>query len=226
MRRIASTPLGHRYVYHQEFRVSVSIFQGMTTNFLYAIFRMITGIHYASVWFISIAVYYMVLGILRLYLLHSYRRSRAFSIPDNKHLYEYHCYFRTAIYLFLLHIPMGGMIILMVRTNAGFSYPGYVIYLSALYTFYSVISSVINLIKFRKLGNPILSAAKVLHFISAMMSILGLQTAMIARFSTHQDAYRRFMNTVTGSCVYFGAVLIAMYMLFYAIRKKKELSNP
>ena len=69
---------------------------------------------------------------------------------------------------------MGGMILPTVRTNSGFSYPGSIIYLSALYTFYTLAVAVVNLVKFRRLGSPILSAAKVLNLISAMMSILGL----------------------------------------------------
>lgn len=166
----------------------------------------------------------MILGILRLYLLYSYQHVRSLRTYE-KAFYTYHCYHRTAVCLFLLHIPMGGMILLMVRTNASFSYPGYVIYLSALYAFYAIITSVINLIKFRKLGNPILSAAKVLNFISAMMSILGLQTAMIARFSSHQDAYRQYMNAITGSGIYVGSVIIAIYMILHSIHKKKERSK-
>ena len=42
-------------------------------------------------------------------------------------------------------------------------------------------------------------AAKVL---SAMMPILGLQTAMIAQFSGDAEHFRRMMNTITGSAVY------------------------
>ena len=60
---------------------------------------------------------------------------------------------------------VGGMIVLMVRTNSGFTYPGYIIYLSALYTFYTMITVVVNVVKFRKSGSPILSAAKILNFI-------------------------------------------------------------
>ena len=45
---------------------------------------------------------------------------------------------------------VGGMIVLMVRTNSGFTYPGYIIYLSALYTFYTMITVVVNVVKFRK----------------------------------------------------------------------------
>ena len=92
---------------------------------------------------------------------------------------ERRCYRITAWLLFLLNIPMGGMIVQMVLASSGYSYPGYVIYLSAMYTFYTLAMSVVNLVKFRKLGSPILSAAKILNFIAALMSILGLQLSLI-----------------------------------------------
>lgn len=219
MQKIASSAFGNQYLHDPAFRGSVSIYQGMIVNFLYMLFRIATGIRYASVWFISMAVYYMVLGGLRAYLISSYRRREAGGLS-----FEYRCYRRTAWLLFLLNIPMGGMIVLMVRTNSGFFYPGYIIYLSALYTFYTMAVSIVNLVKFRKLGSPILSAAKVLNFVSAMMSILGLQTAMISRFSVNGENYRRLMNAVTGGFVYGIVVMIAVYMLLHSrkIRKKGE----
>lgn len=58
---------------------------------------------------------------------------------------------------------MVGMTVLTARTNSGFSYPGSILYLSALYTFYAVAVSIVDLVKFRRLGSPILSAAKVLN---------------------------------------------------------------
>lgn len=219
MQKIASSAFGNQYLHDPAFRGSISIYQGMIVNFLYVLFRIAAGIRYASVWFISMAVYYMVLGGLRAYLISSYRRREAGGLS-----FEYCCYRRTAWLLFLLNIPMGGMIVLMVRTNSGFFYPGYIIYLSALYTFYTMTVSIVNLVKFRKLGSPILSAAKVLNFVSAMMSILGLQTAMISRFSVNGENYRRLMNAVTGGFVYGIVVMIAVYMLLHSrkIRKKGE----
>lgn len=183
------------------FRGSVGIYQGAAVNFLYLLFRIIAGIRYASVWFISIAAYYLVLGGLRSYLIFSYRRRRKYGIS-----YEYRCYRRTAWLLFLLNIPMGGMIILMIQTNAGYTYPGYVIYLSALYTFYTMILFIVNLVKFRRIGSPILFAAKALNFVASMMSILGLQTAMIARFSKEGTDYRRqrVRDSHYYCCIYAG----------------------
>ena len=215
MRKVSSSKITGRYLNDLAFRGNVSIYQGMAVNAFYVVFRIVAGIRYASVWFISMAVYYLVLGGLRAYLIVCYRRRD----PELEH----RCYHTTAWLLFLLNIPMGGMIVLMVRTNSGFSYPGYIIYLSALYTFYTMVTSIQNLVKFRKLGSPILSAAKVLNFIAAMTSILGLQTAMISRFSENGESYRKMMNAITGGFVYGIVILIAVIMLLCSRKTRKKV---
>lgn len=215
LKAIVKSNFGGKYLNDLAFRGGFSIYQGVAVNFLYVIFRIGAGIRYHSVWFISMAAYYLVLGGLRANLVYHYKK-------HEKNV-EIRCYRQTAWLLFLLNIPMGGMIVLMVRTNSGFSYPGYIIYLSAIYTFYAMIISVINLVKFRRLGSPILSAAKVLNFVSAMMSVLGLQTAMISRFSENGENYREMMNAVTGAFVWEIVIVIVVYMLFYSkkmMRKK------
>ncbi len=214
MKWISSVEIMNRYLRDMAFRGNLSIYQGMTVNFLYTIFRAVTGIRYASAWFISMAVYYLILGIIRAYLIVCYKERH---VKD-----ENICYRNTAWFLFLLNVPMGGMIILMIRTNSGFSYPGYVIYLSALYTFYTLIIAVRNLVKFRRVGSPILSAAKVLNLIAAMMSILGLQTAMISQFSMNGEGYRKMMNTITGGFVYGIVLAIAIYMLLHSWKVRKK----
>ena len=117
---------------------------------------------------------------------------------------------------------MGGMIFLVIQENSAYQYPGYIIYLSAMYTFYTIVLAIINLFKYRKLGSPILSAAKILNFVSAMMSVFGLQTAMIAHFSTEGETFRKLMNTITGSFVYGIVILIALYMLFFGLKRGRR----
>ena len=185
----------------------------MAANFFYVILCIVVGRRYASVWFISMAVYYPVPGVLRLALILSYRRRGEID--------EVRCYRRTAWLLFLLNIPMGGMILLMVVTGSGYSYPGCVIYISAMYTFYTMISSVINLVKFRRLGSPVLSASKVLSFIAALMSVLGLQTAMIAQFSPDKEGFRQVMNAATGTFVWTAVIACTVYMLCRSRRKTR-----
>lgn len=211
LRLVTRAAFGERCLHDLAFRASVGICAGAAVNLAYAGFRMVVGLRYASVWFLSIAAYDLVLGLLRLSLIPS-RRRRA----D-----ELRCYRRTAWLLFLLNVPMGGMILLMVLTDSGYSYPGYVIYVSALYTFCMMGLSVRNLVKYRRLGSPILSAAKILNVIAALMSVLGLQTAMIAQFSAERDGFRRLMNALTGGFVFVGVILIASYMLLHGSTPEK-----
>lgn len=218
MQRISSTEIGGRYLSDPHFRGGLNIYQGLIVNLLYALFRAVTGIRYMSIWLISMAVYYLVLAGMRSYLIWGYRHKDKLGIS-----YEYRCYRKVALMLFLLNIPMGGMIVLMVMTNSGFSYPGYVIYLSALYTFYTMLISVVNIVKYRKVGSPILSAAKILNFVCAMMSVLGLQTAMISRFSTNGEGYRKLMNAITGGFVYGIVIIIAIFMVLRSVKTKKKV---
>ena len=88
-----------------------------------------------------------------------------------------------------------------------------------------MITSTLKLAKFRKLGSPILSAAKVRNFIAAMMSILGLQTAMISRFSENGERYRKMMNAITGGFVYSIVILIAVIMLLHNIKIRKKVET-
>lgn len=210
VQRVLSTAAGDRYLHDAAFRNGVGIYQGMAVNAAYGLFCAVSGVRYASVWFLSMAAYYLVLGGIRGYLAFSFRRREAGGLA-----YEYRCYRRTAWLLFLLNIPMGGMITLMVLTDSGASYPGVMIYLSALWTFCMAILSAVKLWKLRRRGSPILSAAKVLSVISALMSVLGLQTAMISRFSGG-GAFRRRMNAATGGCVYGIVIVLAVYMLISA----------
>ena len=216
LQKLAAGRLTGRYLRDPAFRTSLGIYQGMAVNFLYVIFRITAGIRYASVWFISMAVYYLVLGGLRGYLVVCYRRRSP--------ALERRCFRRTARLLFLLNLPMGGMILLMVRTDSGFFYPGHIIYLSALYTFYSMAVSIAGLVRRRRLGSPILSAAKVLNLVAAMMSVLGLQTAMISRFSENAQSFRRSMNAATGGFVYGIVIVLAVSMLLRSRKSEREVA--
>lgn len=199
--------IGARYRSDRVFRGKVGIYRGMTVNLVYGLFRGVMGVIYSSVWLLSTAAYYLVLGCIRLGLARAYRMKRG-GLD-----YERRCYGRTAWLLLLLDIPMGGMIILMIVTETGSAYPGYTIYASAAYTFYIMTMSVLDVIRFRKLGSPILSAAKVLNFVAAMMSILGLQNALISTFSPEDKDYLRLMNTLTGTGIYLLVIAIAIYMV-------------
>ena len=75
------------------------------------------------------------------------------------------------------------------------------------------------------MDSPILSAAKILNFVSAMMSVLGLQTAMIARFSSSGEGYRKMMNATTGGVVFFVVMVTVVVMLVQSSKIKKGVER-
>ena len=119
--------------------------------------------------------------------------------------------------MFLINAAFVGLTILAVKKNEGFTYPGYLIYIMAIYAFYSVITAVINLIKYRKYGSPILSAAKVIHMSTALVSLFSLETAMLAQFGKENtEHFRAMMTALTGAGVSLIVVGMAVFMIIRA----------
>lgn len=221
---LTSNKFGKRYVKNAAFRGRINSTFGIVIDFAYAAFRGVSGILYESVWFISLAVYHLVLGFIRVHLLACKIRAERNS-GEMRMVFETRVYKTTARLLLLLNIPMGGMMILMVLTDSGFNYPGYIIYLSAIYTFYKIISATIGVFHLKRLGSPLKLSATIINFVAALMSVLGLQTAMITQFSVNGEEYRRMMNAISGGCVYFAVISIAGYMLISSAHNKNVKTN-
>ncbi|MGN1097476.1 MAG: hypothetical protein ACI4SS_01110 [Clostridia bacterium] len=225
MKKVKRHPLGNRYVSDRAFRGEVSLYMGLAVNLCYAVFKFLTGGIYGSVWLAAIGVYYLALSVNRAFLVHCLRKSSALKTKDEKPEYELRCYRVTGILMLGLNAAMGRMILQMICQNRGYSYPGYVIYVSAMYAFYAFIAAVMNLFAYRRVGSPILSASKAISFVGALMSVLALQTAMIDRFDSGRENFRRFMNTITGTCVVVTVIFVAVFMIVYANKRLRQIRS-
>ena len=92
---------------------------------------------------------------------------------------EYQKLKTTGITLLFLNIVLSGIIILIIHQKEVISYPGYLIYVVAIYDFYLIITAFINVFKYRHQTSPILSASKFINLTVAMISMLSLEVAMI-----------------------------------------------
>lgn len=213
MQKVQRTKLGRRFFRDVRFRTEISLYQGLVINLLYIGMKLFSGIHYRSYWFIALAVYYLLLVIMRVLLL--FRRANTVK----GELYRYRL---CGIVLLVMNQALMGIVIYMVRDNRGFDYPGLLIYLMALYAFYSVITAVINVFKYQRHGSPILSAAKVINLVAAMVSILSLETAMLAQFGGGDETFRALMTGATGGGVCIIVIGMAIYMIWKSTRQLKK----
>lgn len=211
MKKIRGTKYGGRILCDVRFRTELALYGGLFINFLYIGMKLFSGIYYRSLWFVALAGYYILLAVMRFILLHR-GKNRTEKISKESEIKRY---LMCGITLLIMNQALAGIVIFMVYQNQGFDYPGLLIYAMATYSFYSIITAVINLVKFRKHGSPLLSAAKVINLVAAMVSILSLETALLAQFGGDDDPlFRKVMTGATGGAVCTIVIGIAVFMIW------------
>lgn len=220
MKKLLNHPLGGRYLTDVVFRTELSLYQGFFINLLYIVMKMASGIYYRSTWFIVLSIYYILLAVMRFLLLqHVNRKTVGKDMPS-----EWRRYRLCGIVLLLMNQALAGIVVFIVYQNRGYDYPGVLIYAMAAYTFYITIIAVINLVKFRRHGSPILSAAKAINFVAAMVSMLSLTTAMLAQFGGNEEPYfRPIMTGTVGGGVCVIVLGMAVFMIARSTKQLKKL---
>lgn len=158
-------------------------------NILFSIFKLITGIIYKSSWFICFGIYYLLLVILRIKIGIS-----EFKVKVNKNFKEeYYQYRLIAIILLLTNIIVTMIILIIINQKITNIYPTTLAITSSVYTFYLITISIYNLIKYRKLNNPLISSSKVISVITSLISLMSLETILIPTFGTNNYDFFNIM---------------------------------
>ena len=79
------------------------------------------------------------------------------------------------------------------------------------------------MIKYRKLGSPVMSTSKIIKFAAALLSMLSLETAMFSQFGGDMSQeVQQLMIMLTGAGI---AVTVAAMAMYVIIRNSKEIRN-
>lgn len=205
------------------FSSEISLYFGLLVNSCYIVMKFCSGIYYRSSWLIALGFYYLLLAVMRFALLHPIRRNST----EKQIIKELKSYRFCGIVLLVMNQALAVIVVMVVHQNQGFSYNGILIYGMAIYTFYSVISAVCNLVKTRKKKSPALSALKVVSLTSALVSILSLETGMLSAFGNEDDSgFREIVTGITGGIICAIVLAMAIHMIFRgtASLKKTEKS--
>ncbi len=221
LKKIRSTALGSRFLEDAVFRSEIILNCGLIVNLLYVALNLFSGIRYRSTWFIALAFYYALLSAMRAMLArYVHRRTVGENISA-----EFQRYRACGIILLLMNQALVGIIVYMVTQDRGFSYPGLMIYAMAMYAFYITITAAINVVKYRKHGSPVMSAAKVVSLTAALVSMLSLETAMLSQFGDGEQEFRRIMLAASGGIVCAIVLTMAIYMIARSTKQLKKLKN-
>lgn len=220
VRKILGIPLVSKYLKEAMFRAEASLYQGFFINILYAGIKLFSGILYSSVWFVTLAVYYILLALMRASLLHYVRKDGKSKVS------EWRRYRLCGIILLFMNVALTGIVVLVVYKNSGFEYPGMLVYAMAMYAFYAAITAVRNVVKFRRYGSPVMSAAKVISLTAALVSMLSLETAMLTQFGAADDPlFRQIMTASTGAGISIIVLGMAIFMIVRSTNQMKHITQ-
>ena len=200
-------------------RMNVSLYGSLIWNIAFAIFQLGLGFYHKSFWFYSLFAYYVMLGVMRFFLVkhtRKYKKNEEIEIETKK-------YIISGWLLLFMNLALAVIIFFMVYWHRTFYHHMISTIAMALYTFITFTFGIINLIKYRKYKSPVYSSAKIISLIAGAVSILTLERTMLTTFGTAENLlFNQIILSITGISVIGFAITMAIIMI---IKGNKELKH-
>ena len=220
--RIYGNPLGNRYMTDRVFRTNISLSISFVISMLYVGINLWSWHMLEGYWFMVLAVYYVIMAVMRFLLV---RYVRIQKIGTNM-LGEWKRSRICAYILLLINLSLSGAVLMILYQHKGYDYPGVMIYVMALYTFYSTIHAILDIVKYRKLGSPVMSTAKIVSLSAALVSMLNLETAMFAQFGADMaPEHQQIFIILTGAGVSITVVTLSVILIVNANKQIRRIKN-
>ena len=220
--KIYNNPIGNRYMTDRVFRTNISLSVSFVISMLYASINVWSWHILRSYWFMVLAVYYVIMATMR-YLLVRYVRIQRIGASI---LGEWKRSRVCACILLLINLSLSGAVLMILYQSKGYDYPGIMIYVMALYTFYAAIHAIVDIVKYRKLGSPVMSTAKIVSLSGALVSMLNLETAMFAQFGGDMSPEnQRIFIILTGAGVSITVVTLSVILIVNANKEIRRIKD-
>jgi hypothetical protein len=220
--KIYDNPLGNRYMTDRVFRTNISLSVSFVINMLYVGINLWFWHTLKSYWFLVLAVYYVIMAVMR-FLLVRYFRSRRIGSDI---LSEWKRSRICAYILLLINLSLSGAVLMILYQSKGYDYPGVMIYVMALYAFYALTMSIVDMVKYRKMESPVMTTTKVVSLSAALVSLLNLETAMFAQFGADLSAeHQRIFIILTGAGISITVVALSVILIVRATKEIRREKN-
>ncbi len=215
-------PVASRMISDGTYRTRVLLMVGLMVNLAYVAVNLSMGIYTRSLWFVFVAIYYLMLMAMRSFLLHYMVHHQA----ERSRTDELRLSRLCGALLLILNQMLTFIVMMVVYLNRGYVYPGYLIYVMAAYSFYAIITACINLTRQIKAGDPLHLALRIISLTTAMVSIFSLETAMLTQFGQGEDpAFRQIMTGCTGAVICLFVLTMALSMIVQATRELRTIKK-
>lgn len=221
-KRLYDNAYANRYLTDAAYKTHVRLYLSLGVNLLYVATNAVSAVVYHTLWFAIFAIYYAIMAAMHFLLVRYVGKN---GIGENR-LGEWRRSRACAFLLMNVNIVLSGVVLMMVYYDRGFQYQGYLIYVMAVYTFYTTAAAIKDVITYRKYQSPVMSMSRVIKLTASLFSMLFLETAMFAQFGQDSSEERkRIMIMVTGAgiCVIVVGMSVSMIVRCTgAIRQNRQ----
>ncbi len=202
------------------YRTMVFTFIGVLFDIAYIVFSVVMAVLAQSVWYGSLAVYHFLLSLLRGILLILERKAKKRSADDKNAYYvtQIKNYRLCGIALLVLEVAMVVPVTLMVLQQQPTRYTTLTAIVFATYTTYRVVLAIVNSVRAKNKYDPHVQSLRNISLANAAVSLLSLQTALLATFSAETESMAG-VNAGTGFLVCAFVIAMGIYMIVKATKK-------
>lgn len=211
-----------RYFSDPWLRVKVSLYGSLALNTAYAVFQLGLGFRHSTIWFYSLAVYYVLLAAMRFVLL---KETVKGSRGENRFM-ELLLYRFCGVLLLVMNLALAVIVTYIVWQNRGFEHHEITTIAMAAFTFGTLAKAIVNVVRYRRYQSPLMSASKVIGLVSAVVSVLTLETAMLTAFGGQDDPlFRQIMTGATGTAVCLLVLALSVFMIVHGTKEIKKIKR-
>ncbi|MDO4537450.1 MAG: hypothetical protein Q4B54_04755 [Coriobacteriales bacterium] len=196
------------------FRAEASVYMSCGVNVTYSMYQALIGLTRKSAWFDALAIYYILLTLTRVLMLH-YIRHEA---EDGRE--ELRRYRKCGAMMLVLTLPV--LVIGLLLNNGGSAakeYPGHMVFVVGVFTLYTLVMSARNLWVYRKLESPLISASKSVNLAASLVSLYAFQAALFAEFRTIiRPSVITLFNVLTAAAASILVFYMSMHIIVRASR--------
>lgn len=219
---VKKNAFGAHFLEDYRFRTVLTTMPSFVINVAYTIYNGVIGVMNQSAWFITMAVYYSLLGIMRYCAVHTERKISHMEDQKLIRKKELAVIKTDGILLLLLNLALSGVVLLTIAKGRAKAYSEIIAISIAAYTFYKITMAVINMVKVRKMQSPILITIRNIGVADALVSMLTLQMTMLVSFQGTDGLNADRMNGITGLAVCLLISALGISMIYYAFKEKES----
>lgn len=211
-----------KYTTDYRYRTIVVAVGGLFFNILFAIVNGFFAIMYSSAWLGSLSAYYLVLSFMRFGVVEYIEMPRTRKKIKDVDFKELSVYHKVGFMFILMTIALVGMLIMMIIAEQSKTYPSFVIYVIALYTFIKVGLSIYHIIKAKNSNSYLVKTLRNISHADALVSLVSLQVTMIITFGGIDDYRKMLVLNILSGTVVLGVILIMGIIMIYESRNIKK----